>query len=60
MLTEKQIQHARQAAASYADRFEQAFLEREARRAEDRRNWVEVTIPLIMRRAARDRRLKTA
>lgn len=60
MLTEKQIEHARQAASDYAARFEKAFREREVRRAEDRKQWVEVTIPLIMRRAARDRRLKTA
>ena len=44
-------------AEMYAFRFEAYALERERRRAREREHWVNVTLPAILRRAARDRML---
>ncbi len=41
----------------YAFRFEAYALEREMRRARERERWVNVTLPAILRKAARDRML---
>ena len=41
----------------YAFRFEAYAIEREMRRAREREQWLTVTLPAILRRAARDRML---
>ena len=49
----------KQEAEMYAFRFEAYAIEREIRRARDREQWLNVILPGIMRRAARERYLNS-